>query len=66
MTKEKFNEKLKKLGLTQKDFAKIVGYSHQAIKQWQSGKIPRWVEIMLEYFEELYVSSEKFEKYIKK
>ena len=63
MKKKEFNEKLSRINLTQKDFAQMVGYSYQAVKQWKDDKIPKWAGIVLEYFEELYIKKEKYAEY---
>jgi len=63
MKKKDFNERINNLNLNQKDFAEMIGYSHQSIKQWKDNKIPKWVSIVLEHFEELNVKKEKYNKY---
>lgn len=51
MTREKFIKKLDNLGMTQKEFALIIGYSYQSVKQWKDGTIPKWVIIVIEHLE---------------
>jgi len=51
MTKKELIQRLKILGISQKDFAEYIGYSHQAVKQWKDGKIPLWVSLVLDHFE---------------
>ncbi len=51
MTREKFIKKLDNLGMTQKEFALIIGYSYQSVKQWKDGAIPKWVIIVIEHLE---------------
>ncbi len=49
MTRNIFKNRLDDLGLTQKEFAEIVGYSYQTIKQWKDNTIPPWVPMVLDY-----------------
>ncbi len=49
MTRNIFKNRLDDLGLTQKEFAEIVGYSYQTIKQWKDNTIPQWVPMVLDY-----------------
>ena len=49
MNKQLFKEKLKDIGLTQKKFAQLVGYSYSAVKGWK--EIPKWVDVILTYME---------------
>jgi len=49
MTRKIFKKKLEELNLSQKDFAEVVGYSYQTIKQWKDGSIPQWVPMVLDY-----------------
>lgn len=57
MTKEDFNNRLKDLGLSLKDFSKISNISYSTINNWGytvKGKtiaIPLWVEPFLEHYE---------------
>ncbi len=51
MTREVFIEKLEALELTQKEFASLIGYSYQAVKQWRDQTIPPWVPLVLDHFE---------------
>jgi hypothetical protein len=51
MTRQSFLEKLEELDLTQKQFASLIGYSYQAIKQWKDQTIPLWVPLILDHFE---------------
>lgn len=49
MTRNIFKNRLDDLGLTQKEFAEVVGYSYQTIKQWKDNTIPQWVPMVLDY-----------------
>ncbi len=60
----KFKEKLKKLNITQKKFAEIIEYNDSTIRKWsKKGEVPKFVEIILEYFEELKEKNEIAKKY---
>jgi DNA-binding XRE family transcriptional regulator len=63
MTKEKFIERLDDLEMTQKEFALIIGYSYQSVKQWKDGTIPKWVHIVLEYLETIQQNTSLSKKY---
>jgi predicted transcriptional regulator len=58
MDKIKFNELLKKAGLSKKDFSKILGTTAGTVSNWGSSdrEIPYWVESWLE----LYIDNIKF------
>lgn len=49
MNKIEFKIKLKNMGLTQKEFAKMTGYGYSTVKSWDI--TPRWVPILLEHME---------------
>ena len=49
MTREEFKKRLKKLKISQKDFAKEMEYSYSAVKAWSD--VPKWVEMVLLYKE---------------
>ncbi len=52
MEKEKYNKKLKELGLTKKDLSNILGVAEQTVNNWGStNKIPYWIESWLENYE---------------
>lgn len=56
MTKEEFCDRLKKLNLTQKDFAEIANIPYSTLNNWgasANGKIiqvPSWVDPFLKYY----------------
>ena len=51
MDRKTFNEKLKKAGLTKKDFSFKVGVSYGSVNNWGSSKdIPYWVESWIENY----------------
>ena len=64
MTKEEFCVRLKKLNLTQKDFAQIAHVPYSTLNNWgcmANGKIiqvPTWVEPFLKH----YIKSVKYDK----
>jgi len=59
-----FKEKLKKLNITQKKFAEIIGYNDSTIRKWaKKDEVPKFIEIILEYFEELKKRNEIAKKY---
>ncbi|WP_333804910.1 hypothetical protein [Sulfurospirillum sp.] len=47
MNRKEFKEALKKLQITQEQFANEVGYSYAAVKGWDI--IPKWVPMVLNY-----------------
>lgn len=51
LTRDTFKERLKKLNMSQIEFAKRVGYSSIAVKKWQDEQFPGWVDYVLKYFE---------------
>lgn len=57
MTKEDFNNRLKDLGLSLKDFSKVSNISYSTINNWgyrskdKTIAIPSWVEPFLKYYE---------------
>ena len=59
MTKEEFNQQLKKAGLSKKNFAAILETSQQSINNWGSNDrdIPYWVASWLEN----YIARKRFE-----
>lgn len=47
-----FENKLKALNLTKRDFSELCGGSYNNIAGWkQKGKTPEWVESYLEFYE---------------
>lgn len=51
MDRTELTKRIKSVGLTQKDFAELIGYSYQAVKQWKDGRIPKWVPMLLDHLE---------------
>lgn len=49
MNRAEFKDKLKKTGLTQKEFALITDYSYSAVKGWET--VPKWALLLLDYLE---------------
>jgi len=51
MTKDEYNNTLKKIGLTKKQLASILGVAEQTVNNWGStNKIPYWIETWLENY----------------
>ena len=59
MTNEEFEKILKTIGLTKKEFARLVDVSYGGVVNWgrESQTVPNWVESWLE----LYAKNKKFE-----
>jgi DNA-binding transcriptional regulator YiaG len=54
MTDKEFKEKLKKLNLSQKEYAQIIGVSEDTTKSWYTKvSMPYWSEYILNNMEEL-------------
>lgn len=55
MTPTQFKNRIEKIGITQKEFAKRINVAPNSVWRWASGavKISKLVEIALEYFEEI-------------
>ncbi|MEV9477969.1 helix-turn-helix domain-containing protein [Aliarcobacter butzleri] len=52
MKKQQFNKTLKEVGLSQKEFAEILGVAQQTVNSWGTTQnIPYWVETWLENYE---------------
>lgn len=71
LTKEEFNKKLKKYKITKTEFAHLIGYHPQSVKQWGDGDIPYFIEIIFDYFDILNNAFERIEerktwKFVKK
>lgn len=64
MNKAQLNQRLEDLKLTQKEFASIIGYSHQSVKQWKDGTIPKWVGLVLNYLDGFNRNEEQFKRYL--
>jgi len=63
MERRIFIKRLQYIGISQRSFAKLVGYNYQTVKQWKDGKIPQWVPIVLDHIEMLKKNEEQLEKY---
>ena len=59
MTNNDFEIKLKKIGLTKKEFSKLVEMSYGGVVNWgrEQQSVPNWVDSWLD----LYEKSQKFE-----
>ena len=51
MTRELFLERLENLDLNQKEFASLIGYSYQAVKQWRDETLPKWLPLIIDHLE---------------
>lgn len=52
MTNADFENKLKALSLTKRDFSVLCGAEYTGVAKWkQKGKTPEWVESYLEFYE---------------
>ena len=49
MNRKEFNDKLKKLGFTKKEFAELIEYSYSGARRWKI--LPKWVVIVLDHIE---------------
>ena len=49
MNRKTFKEKLKAIGVTQKEFAMLTGCAYSTVKNW--GDIPKWAGVLLVYME---------------
>ena len=51
MTKERFKELLKEVGLSKKQLAEILGVAEQTVNNWGStNKVPYWIESWLQNY----------------
>ncbi|WP_066389508.1 hypothetical protein [Helicobacter himalayensis] len=51
MENVEFENKLKELGLSKKEFVKIVGMPYQTLMNWRAkGQTPIWVDSWLEFY----------------
>jgi len=66
MTKEKYNEKLKELGITKKELASMLGVAEQTVNNWGStNKVPYWIESWLNNYEKAKTYNDVKEKIFK-
>ncbi len=63
MNRKELIQRLKLLGLNQREFAELIGYSYQTVKQWQDKKIPKWVPMLLDHLETIQQNKLLAEKY---
>lgn len=40
---------LREINITNQDFADLIGYSTEAFKKWNDGKMPKWVPFVVGY-----------------
>ena len=54
MTKEELKQRRERLGLTQADFAKILGVASNTVSRYETGlvDVPEWLELVLETLEQ--------------
>ena len=61
---EELNIKLKKINLTQKEFAEILGISKTTISKWKTkNKAPKYAFIVIDYLEDIYIKNKKLSLY---
>ncbi len=60
MTKKEFLEKLKRYNMSNAEFANLIGYHPQTVKQWGDGDIPYFVEVVFDYLDMVYFVYTKF------
>ena len=60
LTRDDFNELLKRVNLSKKEFAELVGVQYSSVNNWGSGKfgVPYWVKSWIENYEK----STRYEK----
>ncbi|WP_407379786.1 hypothetical protein [Helicobacter sp.] len=46
-----FSQKIKELGLSRDEFARLVGMSYHSVTNWKAKEIPAWVPALLHYYE---------------
>lgn len=63
MTRKLFLEKLEKLDMNQREFALLIGYSYQAVKQWKDTTIPTWLPLIMDHLEILKNNASLASKY---
>ena len=51
MTKKEFLEKLKRYNMSNAEFANLIGYHPQTVKQWGDGDIPYFIEVIFNCLE---------------
>ena len=44
-------KELKKIGMTNKEFMSMVGYSTHTLKKWSNDKVPIWVNYVVRYLQ---------------
>ena len=63
MSYEEFEKKLKKLGMTKKQFAKFLEINHTTITKWKiNKKIPKYGEIIIDYLIEIKQNCNKLQE----
>ena len=52
MERQDFNDRLKELGLSKKEFAELAGAGYDAVNKWGSGNtgVPYWVDSWLDNY----------------
>lgn len=50
---------LRKIGMTNRDFMTLVGYSPNTIKTWKEGKVPVWVTYVVRYLQQTKACAEE-------
>ncbi len=47
ITKTQLKKELKKLSISQKKFATIIGMSESTVNAWSDEKVPKWVNVII-------------------
>jgi len=64
---EELSKKLKKLKMSQKEFADYLGVSNTTISKWKAkNKAPKYAFIVMDYIEDIYTKNQKLKFYITK
>ena len=46
---KELTKQLRKIGMTQKEFVELMGYTTHAVKKWKNNNVPLWVSYVVEY-----------------
>ena len=64
---EELSEKLKKLKMSQKEFADYLGVSNTTISKWKAkNKASKYAFLVMDYIEDIYTKNQKLKFYITK
>jgi len=48
---KKLTKELQKIGITNREFMQLMGYSPNTVKKWKEGKVPVWVTYVVRYLQ---------------